>query len=100
MGYASAQRNLGDCYLKGEGVPQDDKEALKWYLKACEKDNAKAQLAAAECYANRRGIPEGMDENEAYAEAIKWYSKAAGQGIEVAKNKLEKLHIPDNNHQE
>ena len=93
MGYASAQRNLGDCYLKGEGVAQNDKEALRWYLKACEKDNAKAQLAAAECYANRRGIPEEMNEDEARAEAIKWYTKAAEQGSDMAKKELENLHI-------
>ena len=88
MGYASAQRNMGDCFLKGEGVPQNDKLAFQWYLKACEKENAKAQLAVAECYASRRGIPEDMDEETSMKEALKWYKKAADQGVEAAKKYL------------
>ena len=33
QGDASAQFGLGVLYAQGEGVPQDDKEALKWYTK-------------------------------------------------------------------
>ncbi len=31
QGDASAQTNLGSMYENGRGVPQDDKEAVRWY---------------------------------------------------------------------
>jgi len=31
---------LGWAYQKGEGVPQDDAEAVKWYRKAAEQGSA------------------------------------------------------------
>jgi len=36
QGFALAQNDLGDCYAKGHGVPQDCVEALKWYIIASE----------------------------------------------------------------
>ena len=33
----NAQVNLGVMYDNGEGVLQDDKEAVKWYRKAAEQ---------------------------------------------------------------
>ena len=33
-GNVVAQNNLGVMYEKGQGVEQDDKEAVKWYRKA------------------------------------------------------------------
>ena len=32
QGDAEAQLNLGIRYANGEGVPEDDAEAVKWYL--------------------------------------------------------------------
>ena len=32
--------NLGLMYDSGEGVPEDDKEAVKWYRLAAEQGNA------------------------------------------------------------
>jgi TPR repeat protein len=52
-------------YQNGKGVPQDDAEAIRWYLKAAEQGNADAQ--------NNLGL---MYQTE----AIKWYLKAAEQG--------------------
>lgn len=31
---AIAQTGLGYCYLQGEGVEKDEREAVKWYRKA------------------------------------------------------------------
>ena len=39
QGVADAQFNLGFMYANGEGVPQDDAEAVKWYRKAAEQGN-------------------------------------------------------------
>tara|TARA_B110000305_G_C19035619_1_gene445800 strand:+ start:375 stop:584 length:210 start_codon:yes stop_codon:yes gene_type:complete len=36
QGNAFAQYNLALMYRKGEGVPKDDKEAVKWYRLAAD----------------------------------------------------------------
>lgn len=43
QGYADAQYSLGLCYAKGDGVPQDYKQAVYWYSKAAEQGLAEAQ---------------------------------------------------------
>jgi len=42
-GDAAAQNRLGLIYQNGEGVSQDDAEAIRWYLKAAEQGHADAQ---------------------------------------------------------
>ena len=44
QGYANAQYNLGLMYANGQGVPQDDKEAFKWYRLSAEQGNSTAQI--------------------------------------------------------
>jgi len=41
-GDAAAQNRLGSIYQHGEGVPKDDAESVKWYLKAAENGHAEA----------------------------------------------------------
>ncbi len=41
--HASAQYNLGVSYAKGQGVPKDDQQAVFWYRKAAEQEDAGAQ---------------------------------------------------------
>jgi len=43
QGDADAQYNLGWMYVKGEGVPQNYKTAVKWYTLAAEQGLASAQ---------------------------------------------------------
>ena len=43
QGDVSAQYNLGVRYANGQGVPQDDKTAVKWYRLAAEQGDARAQ---------------------------------------------------------
>ena len=43
QGNAKAQNTLGVMYSKGQGVPQDDKEATKWWRLAAEQEFAPAQ---------------------------------------------------------
>ena len=40
QGHASAQYSLGLMVQQGEGVAQDDAQALDWYRKAAEQGNA------------------------------------------------------------
>jgi hypothetical protein len=46
----------GERYYSGKGVPQDFAEAVKWYRKAAEQDNATAQYTLGVCYDNGRGV--------------------------------------------
>jgi TPR repeat protein len=69
-----AQLNLGNMYTGGQGVPQDDKEAVRWYRLAAERGLALAQYYLGDKYENGHGV--GQD----YAEAARWYRLAAEQG--------------------
>ena len=46
QGHANAQTNLGLMYDNGDGVPEDDKQAVKWY-----------RLAASPCSASKASKP-------------------------------------------
>ena len=70
----NAQSNLGEMYQKGNGVPQDDKTAVKWYTLAAEQGNANAQNNLGFMYQYGKGIPQD------HKTAVKWYTLAAEQG--------------------
>jgi hypothetical protein len=61
------------------GVPQDYKEAVKWYRKAAEQGIASAQWELGVTYDN--GDAGKKDKVQAHA----WYNIAAANGHEVAK---------------
>ena len=44
QGHAIAQIALGIMYDNGEGVPENDRQAVFWYRKAAEQGNARAQF--------------------------------------------------------
>ena len=79
QGDSLAQYILGACYAKGEGVPEDDAEAVKWYRKAAEQGYALAQNKLGLFYALGRGVPE--DDVTAYM----WLNLASPEGNEVFK---------------
>ena len=70
------------CYDNGQGVAKDEAEAVKWYRKAAEQNDAEAQYNLGICYANGQGV--AKDE----AEAVKWYRKAAEQNDAAAQCNL------------
>ncbi len=72
-------------YEKGLGVDNDDREALKWYRKAAEKNHAQAQYHLGNMYENGRGVAEDLNE------AKSWYRKAANQKHEKAAVALTRL---------
>jgi TPR repeat protein len=53
QGDAQAQYNLGVLYDNGQGVPQDNGEAMKWYRKAADQGEARGQNNLANMYVNR-----------------------------------------------
>jgi len=73
---------LGFMYAKGQGVPQDDQEAVRWSRLAAERGDAVAQSNLGLMYAKGQGVPQD------YTEAVKWYRLAAEQGDAVAQSIL------------
>ena len=82
QGDASAQYYLGNMYNDGQGVPEDDKEAVKWYRLAAEQGDANAQYNLGFMYDEGYGVPE--DDKQ----AAKWYRLAAEQGLVIAQYNL------------
>ena len=71
QGDASAQNNLGLMYSKGQGVPQDYGEAVRWYRKAAEQGRASAQNNLGLMYDTGQGVPQD------YVAAHMWYNLSA-----------------------
>ena len=80
QGEANAQYLLGAMYSLGEGVPKDQKEAVKWYRLAADQGDAKAQYNLGAMYGNGTGVPK--DNLLAYM----WWNIAAANGQDVEKN--------------
>src|SRR5436189_239101 len=77
-GSALAQVALGVMYTNGQGVPQDFKEALRWYRLAANQGNPDAQFNLGVVYADGKEIPRD------YVQAYMWLSLAAAQGHKEA----------------
>ena len=60
QGDARAQFNTGFMYHRGQGVPQNYKEALRWYMKAAEQGFADAQLNTGLMYDQGKGVPQNL----------------------------------------
>jgi TPR repeat protein len=61
-GDSEAQFDLGYVYEEGDGVPQDDAEAARWYRKAAEQGNADAQFNLGYMHREGRGVPQDFVE--------------------------------------
>lgn len=73
-GDAKMQVQVAQMYDFGQGVPQDDGEALKWYLQAAESGNAKAQYQAGLLYFRSPHVAQNL------VESYRWLSLAAAAG--------------------
>jgi hypothetical protein len=82
-GNVEVQYKLGRMYEEGLGLPQDYKEAAKWYLKAAGKGNAQAQYKMGTMYTLGKGVAKDR------LEAAKWFGKAAQQGYEPVKQQIQ-----------
>lgn len=81
-GDAEAQNDLAKMYHNGDGVDQDDKQALYWFQKAAEQGFAKAQYNLGLTYYNGDGVEQDLNQ------ALYWYRKAAEQGFAQAQSIL------------
>lgn len=73
-GNADAQFELGNRYLDGTGVDQNNFEALRWFTLAAEQGNSNAQYNIAVMYLNGIGVVKDPEE------AVQWFLKAADNG--------------------
>jgi TPR repeat protein len=89
-GNANAQYNLGNMYMDGQGVPQNDAEAVKWFRRAADQGFIDAQSNLGGMYMDGRGVPLN------HAEALKWLRLAAHQGDPEAQANLGNMYIKGN----
>jgi TPR repeat protein len=69
-------------YDVGEGVPEDDAEAVRWYRLSAEQGYAKAPYNLGLMYGKGEGVPQD------YVQAHMWFNLAAAQGdADAAKNR-------------
>ena len=66
-------------YNKGDGVPQDYGEAVKWYRLSAEQGLAQAQHNLGGMYVLGDGVAQD------YVRAHMWFNLAAAQGDELAR---------------
>ncbi len=85
QGDANAQFNLGSMYEYGDGVPQDDTEAVRWYRLAADQGYAKAQSNLGLMYEYGEGVPQDD------VQARMWLNLAAAQGDELARINRDRL---------
>ena len=73
-----ARPTLGGMYGKGQGVVQDDKEAVRWYRLAADQGDAIAQSKLGLRYKYGVGVPQNL------IEAHKWFNLSGSNGEEGA----------------
>jgi TPR repeat protein len=74
QGNSDAQSLLGKMYEKGEGVPQNYSESLKWYRLVAQRQDAGAEYSIGKFYDEGHGVPKDT------AEAVKWFRLASEHG--------------------
>ncbi|MCY4400933.1 MAG: ankyrin repeat domain-containing protein [Gemmatimonadetes bacterium] len=94
-GDVDTQVLLGRMYHLGEGVAENQAEAVRWFRAAAEQGNAAGQDLLGYMYAIGMGVPEND------AEAVRWYRAAAEQGNADAQASLGVMYaggkgVPEN----
>ena len=82
QGYVLAQHSLGVMLSKGNGVPVDHHEAIRWYRKAADQGYSASQYNLGFKYYHGEGVAQD------YHEALHWYRLAAAQGVPLAQQQL------------
>jgi TPR repeat protein len=85
-GHPGAEFNLGVLYAKGLAVPQDFRQAARWYRLAAEHGHSLAQCNLGALYE----VGKGVGQND--GEAIRWYRSAAEQGNPGGQNNLGRMY--------
>lgn len=86
-GDAACQSAYGHMLFMGEGVDEDEAQALSWFRRAAEQGDPYGQFKLGFMY--RRGIVVEQD----FARAIKLYERAAERGFAPANAELGYMHM-------
>jgi TPR repeat protein len=86
-GDAYAQYILGARYHNGEGVPQDDAQAMRWFERAADQGYADAQATIGAYYWAGRGVPKDLKK------AYFWSILALNQGDSAMESRLQGLAL-------
>ena len=81
-----AQYKLGIRYSNGDGVPQDDAEAFKWFKLAADQGYPYAQAMLGIMYMNGDGV------RQDYAEAKEWFGKSCDNGYQMGCDQYRELN--------
>ncbi|MFA7256988.1 MAG: tetratricopeptide repeat protein [Kiritimatiellales bacterium] len=87
QGDVEAQVLLGNYFYFGDGVPKNEKEAVKWFCMAASKNDPEAQCMMGLCCYFGTGVSKNTQQ------AIKWWQKAAAQNDADAKFALSRLGV-------
>jgi TPR repeat protein len=87
FGDAYAQWMLGTRYHNGEGVPQDDAQAMRWFVRAADQGYVDAQATSGAYYWAGRGVPKDL------AKAYFWSTLALDQGDSSMGSRLQGLAL-------
>jgi TPR repeat protein len=91
QGDADAQYNLGQMYLKGEGVLKDAKQAVHWYRKAADQGDADAQYNLALKYAKGEGVLKNLTQAKYWIQKV--YDGDDKEGAARAEKAWEALEL-------
>jgi TPR repeat protein len=86
QGNADAQFMMGQCFLNGQGVAQDQGQAVNWYRKAADQGYVPGQLQLANSYRTGRGV------SQDHTQALAWYRKAAAQELSLAQFMIAEMY--------
>lgn len=86
QGDAEAQLQLGMRYAEGDGVIQNDKEAVRWFALAAQQGLAEAQYQYGLALLSGRGVVQD------YQAAFNWIEKPAQRGYARAQYSLGELY--------
>ena len=81
-GLPGRSSSVGLTYASGEGVPQDDAEAVRWYRLAADQGDASAQINLGVITPPADGVRQDD------AEAVRWYRLAVDEGNASAQYNL------------
>lgn len=74
----SALNWVGICYAKGQGVPKNNQEAVKWFREAVKQGDYRGYALLGFCYYDGEGVAKNP------AEAVNCFKIAAEHGVPVA----------------
>jgi putative methionine-R-sulfoxide reductase with GAF domain len=86
-GNADAQWRMAVRYHEGDGVWQDDTQAVRWFLRAAEQGHVGAQASLGAYYWKGWGVPQDL------SRAYFWSSLALAQGDDTSKSRVEGLAL-------